>query len=138
MESVHEFLFNEIGSRRLVARVFGLLRPALWPINPRGGIPLQRHRILPRTPFQCLLGGAKLGLDALPHITIEPSGEKETGAGRDQNEDLWHRLEPEAGPKRPRFDRRDEIGGKSACRETKTQPIAFGENAAPTAEPRGR
>jgi hypothetical protein len=48
------------------------------------------------------------------HIAIEAAGEKQAGTRGDEDEDLRHGSEPETRPKRSRFDRGDEIGGKPA------------------------
>ena len=70
------------------------------------GVLLQGHGALPVAVLHGLLGGTKLGGDAplLIAIPARPHDD-EAGPGSDQKKDLRHDSEPEARPKRARFDR---------------------------------
>jgi hypothetical protein len=101
----------------LMPRGFSPLRRPLRPVNAGRGILLQGHHAVPLAPLKRLLGGAQLRLDTPLHVAIPASGEEQTRASRDEDEEWRHHLEPETRPERARFDRRDEIGGKAARRQ---------------------
>src|SRR6266511_3711871 len=76
--------------------------------------------------------------DAPPFLRVPAaSGEEEAGARGEEKKHLRHALESETRPKGAGLDRRDDIGGKSARRETEIEH-AIGKNAPLAAEPRGR
>ena len=68
-------------------------------------------------PGDGLVSSTKLGLNPLSRLQIPPPPcEEEPRTRGEQEKHLGHRLESETRPERTRFDRRDEIGGKSAGR----------------------
>ena len=97
--------------------------------------PLDGPGVAPR---KSLLSGSKLGGNAPPLLRVPAaSGEEEASARGEEKKHLRHVLESETRPKGAGLDRRDDIGGKSARRETEIER-AFGKNAPPAAEPRCR
>jgi hypothetical protein len=99
----------------LMARALGASRHRPRPIDAGGGVAFQSLDRLGIALGEGLLCGAKLGSDAPPLLQVPSSpGKKQACACGEKEKHLRHRLESETRPERARFDRGDEVGGKSA------------------------